>query len=162
MQTPSYIAPPPPSHPGPTVLQVNSAPSERAALGSERCIRADNHLNLKLPQNGPKEGKKEEKKQQLGVVSVLERLLSQVLVAVAPSLPPHPRFNPSPSFKSSFQLIGSLSRARLCKFITTQQYSAATGSGGGGWGWVGAVAVVEKKVFTTSIVWQHLPYRGLV
>lgn len=33
----------------------------------------------------------------------------------------------SSSFKSSFQLIGSLSCARLCKFITPQQYSAATG-----------------------------------
>lgn len=52
----------------------------------------------------------------------------------------------SSSFKSSFQLIGSLSCARLCKFITPQQYSAATG----------------EKVFTTFIVLQHLPYRGLV
>ena len=33
----------------------------------------------------------------------------------------------SSSFKSSFQLIGSLSCARLCKFITPQQYSAAAG-----------------------------------
>lgn len=55
-------------------------------------------------------------------VSELQRLLSQVPAAAAPSLPPCSHLS-----RAAFQLIGSLSCARLCKFITPQQYSAAPG-----------------------------------